>query len=284
MAEGKVLDGYQCALNVVRGDDTLVMCHTAGTGGAAGSSRFVCAHTAAEVYPVIQDMFPRHGVSRLDACEDYSGERSFEKLEAMLLKVARENGISVAPYGEGHIRPDGVRDPVKGRTWYFGSPKSAFRIVLYEKGKKYLSEGIPADPDWARLEVRVRPNSKAKHLVGSMGIDLVPHKLFSMSRWGVKVAELLGVQELARIQIGSVWRPNEQEQLAQRIVNMFDRGLEELLKTEGSAEAVGRLLFNVQSKTKEAKAVLYAEQRPSFPHESPLQGSDCGKLEIGALG
>lgn len=70
-----------------------------GRRSAKGSSQFVAASTASEVYPILRDMFPRHSVSRLDACEDYSGEGTWDKLEAMLTEICTRHGVSMAPFG-----------------------------------------------------------------------------------------------------------------------------------------------------------------------------------------
>lgn len=249
---GPLLNGYQQAYRVTREGEVLVQCLTAGTGSAAGSSMFDCAHTAAEVYPVLQEMFPEHNATRLDACEDYSGEGSWDALESILTRVCTEHGVSMAPYGEGHKKPDGSRDTTKGRSWYCGSKASPFRVVLYEKGLEQIAKGIPDDPTRVRLEVRIRPASHAKGVVG--GMRLVPSDLLGMSRWGKALGNALGAQGVPRVYIGSVWRPNEQEQVAMKIVRMFDRGLEHLLDLAGSAEAVGVLLYQVQEKVREAKA------------------------------
>lgn len=248
---GPLLNGYQESYRLVKEGECVVQCLTGGTGGAEGSSMFDCAHTASEVYPILQEMFPVHGVSRLDACEDYSGEGAWDTLEGILARICTEHNVTMSPFGGGHKRPDGTRDQTQGRSWYCGSKNSPFRVVLYEKGLEQIAKGIPDDPTRVRVELRIRPTSRAKHQLGEM--QLVPINLFGMSRWGKALGNALGAQGVPRVHIGSVWRPNEQEQVALKIVRMFDRGLEQLLDQSGSAEAVGRLLFEVQEKVRHAK-------------------------------
>lgn len=250
------LNGYKVAVQIVRDGHKLVHCLTGGSGTAKGSSQFVAASTANEVYPVLRDMFPRHSVSRLDACEDYSGQGAWDKLEAMLTEICTKHGVSMAPYGEGHVRPDGTRDKTKGRSWYCGSKASPFRIVLYEKGLEQLAKGVPADPTWVRLEVRVKPSSKAKEMVGST--DLKPADLLGFSRWGKDVGEYMGYQEIARVAVGSVWNPNDIERLELKIVRMFDRGIEELMR-EYPPEEIGRRLCEMHKRNREAMEALKAE-------------------------
>lgn len=250
---GPLLNGYTQGFQITRNDEEMVKCLTGGTGSAAGSSQFIAANTAHEVYPVLQEMFPKHCVTRLDAAEDYCGNGVFERLVTILTDVCREHRVSMSPFGEGHTRPDGTRDSTKGRSWYCGSKDSVFRVVLYEKGLEQIAKGIPADPTWCRLELRIRPKSKAKSMLGKL--SLVPSDLFGMSSWGESLGSRLGLEGIERLRIGSVWRPSDTEQMALKIVRMFDRGLDHLLEQSGSHEAVGRLLFAVQAKAREAKSL-----------------------------
>lgn len=252
---GDRLNGYQVSYQIVRKGHRLVQCLTGGPGAARGSSQFIAASTADEVYPVIRDMFPRHCISRLDACEDYYGEGCWDRLEAMLTKICGEHGVSMAPYGEGHTRPDGSRDVTKGRSWYCGSKASPFRIVLYEKGLEQLAKGIPDDPTRVRLEVRVRPSSKAKALVGSC--NLQPADLLGFSRWGKDVALFMGHEDIKRLAIGSVWNPTEQERLCLKIVRMFGKGIERLME-DHAPEEIGRMICEMQRQNREAEETLKA--------------------------
>lgn len=252
----KALNGYQQGFKFVRGEDLVLQAFTGGTGAALGSSQFVAASTAEEVYPVLQERFPGHSVSRLDAAEDFSGDGTWDRLEAMLTAIAAQHRVSMAPYGEGHKLPDGRRDQTKGRSWYFGSKNSTFRVVLYEKGLEQIAKGIPADPTWVRLEVRVRPSSKAKSLFGAH--KLVPFDLYGMSRWGADIGRMMEGPELTRYQIGSVWKPSEQDKVALKIVRMFDKGLDYLLTQYGTPEEVGRALFEAKAKNEEAGHLLKA--------------------------
>lgn len=247
------LNGYLCGFSIKRDDEIICRCFTSGSGSAAGSSQFDCASTASEVYPILQELHPQHSVSRLDAAEDLVGEGSWDKLEAMLSKVCTEYRVSMAPYGEGHKRPDGSRDATKGRTWYCGSKASAFRIVLYEKGLEQLAKGVPADPTWVRLEVRIRPSSKKKQEVGMM--KLQPDDILGFSGWGHAVGQQLGKQGLERIAIGSVWKPKEVEQLALKIVRMFDNGIERILEYV-SPEELGQIIAKAHQENRQATETL----------------------------
>ena len=216
-------NGYSQGYRIHREDQDLLHVFTYGTGAAEGSTQFEAASTASEVYPIIKELFPYHGVSRLDSAIDFVGADAWDLLVNLVCSVASKYGVSMAPFGEGHVRPDGTRDPLKGRTWYFGSKSSVFRIVLYEKGKEQLAKGNIADPTWVRLEVRIRPKSTAKELIGEM--NLQPSDLLRMSKWGKEVGESLGFLDLDRINIGSVWKPDDEQLLVTKIARLFNGGL-----------------------------------------------------------
>lgn len=250
----KPLNGYQQGFKLVRNGSLLCQAFTGGTGSARGSSQFVSASTASEVYPLLQDHFPGHSVSRLDAAEDFIGAGAWDRLVSLLTDIAARHRVTMAPYGEGHTRPDGTRDATKGRSWYFGSKTSTFRVVLYEKGLEQIAKGIPADPSWVRLEVRVRPSSKSKSIFGDR--NFTPSDLLGMSKWGLELAAFLGAPDLERYNIGSVWKPTEIEKVAQKIVRMFDRGLDQLLAEHGTPEAVGRALFKAKEINQKAESLI----------------------------
>lgn len=240
------LYGYASAMQLVRDEQRLVRVFMSGSGGSEGSTCFQSESMAHEVYPVLHRMFPRKGIARVDAAEDFSGAGTWQRLVAMLTSIAGRYGVSMRPEGEGHIRPDGTRDATRGRTWYFGSRKSVFQICLYEKGLQQLALGIPADPTWVRIEARAMPTSKNKHVLGQM--DLSPIDVFAMSKWGKEVADYMGASDLARINIGSVWRPSSTDDLAMKVVRMFDTTLDELLQQCGTHQAVTDLLWKTKNR------------------------------------
>jgi hypothetical protein len=77
-----------------------------------------------------------------------------------------------------------------------------------------------------------------------------------MSRWGVDIGQQLQGPELTRYNIGSIWKPTEQDKVALKIVRMFDRGLDYLLTHCGTPEQVGRMLYLVKEKSDQADSVF----------------------------
>lgn len=254
---GKAFDGYKVCFQLRRGDDLVCQALSDGTGGAEGSSQFVAASTAHEVFPILREMFPKYGISRLDAAEDYCELGAWDRLEAILTRIATANRVAMEPKGEGHKRSDGTRDKTKGRTWYFGGKSSVLQIVLYEKGLEQIAKGVPADPNWVRVEVRVKPNSKGKS-VFSMLDDLQPAMLFGMSAWSKQVGDALLMMDLKRFNVGTVWRPSDLDRTALHVATQFQAMLDELLVRHGTPEAAWLYLHGLKEKTDQAKALLAA--------------------------
>lgn len=252
---GKPKNGYSECYYLKNGDTLICQALTGGTGDAEGSSQFIAASTADRVYPIIRDLFPSHNVSRLDAAEDYCEEGAWGRLEAILTKIAKEHRVSMRPNGEGHKRPDGTRDKTKGRTWYFGGKSSVLQIVLYEKGLEMLSKGIPADPNWVRVEIRVHPSSKSKSLFAQIP-DLSPAMLFGMSAWSKAVGEALNVMDLKRFNVGTVWKPSDLERTALYIATQFAAALDGILVQQGSPERAWMYLQELSKRGEQARNAL----------------------------
>lgn len=130
---------------------------------------YASGSAARDVSRVVRDNFA-HSVSRADVAMDFVQGPSFfgttrESLRELLRgKVTLTDYVEVAPTGQ------------ESATFYAGSRKSEVRVRLYEKGK----EDASYDPDTARLEVQVRPGTKARKVYAS---SLEPIGFFGMARW-----------------------------------------------------------------------------------------------------
>ena len=73
--------------------------------------------------------------------------------------------------------------------------------------------------------------------------------------------------------IGSVWRPTELEEMAQKIVKVFDRSMDRLLEKYGSPEEVGRILYEVQQKARMAKQLKNSMQVETHGERAGISGN-----------
>jgi DNA relaxase NicK len=102
----------------------------------------------------LRSAFP-HRCTRVDACADFDAPGAFESLLGPCLEVKRDYKLKGSKAGDWDDYPE------DGRTLYLGAPSSPIRARLYEKGKQPEYRHL-AKPNWARIEVQVRPAKEAK--------------------------------------------------------------------------------------------------------------------------
>lgn len=113
-----------------------------------------------------------HSPSRVDLAVDLTGPGLFDATYDALVPLAKAQHprVEIEPRGDWVYRE-------KGRSAYFGSRQSVCQTVLYQKGLQQIhEEGSDADPDWVRLELRVRPDRSLRPQMA--GLDL--HSLFGL--------------------------------------------------------------------------------------------------------
>lgn len=98
-----------------------------------------------------------HRVTRVDSCADFDVPGAFEALLGPSTEVKKERRIMGGKAGDWDDFPE------KGRTLYLGSQSSPVRMRLYEKGLQPEYAHLER-PNWARIEVQVRPSKDAKPL------------------------------------------------------------------------------------------------------------------------
>lgn len=148
-----------------------------------------------------------HQVTRLDACEDWIEPGLFDLVSRHLIAYAMEHRIVINQQG------DWARG--EARTLYLGSPQSAVRLVLYEKG--YETGG---DKNWVRLEVRVRPKGAIARMVVS---EWLPGQAFGSSKWVVEALKGLGWDHLQSQSVGTVYRPSDDDRARLVLVKQYGK-------------------------------------------------------------
>ena len=194
----------------------------------------------ADVVPVFRKLFPDHGVSRVDACQDFIGATVFEDTHAFLVDAALAKGLRLDQHGDYHRKT--------GRTLYLGSTSSPVRVRWYEKGWEQVAKVeaghyvLPDDFDITRcrLETQYRPASRDKALVATYTPDDVAAAA-EWTRWAHSM--MLGV-DLARPQKVGVKRTSH-EQKMHHLFEQYGRTLlQELQNCEGVLVDVARNLFD----------------------------------------
>jgi hypothetical protein len=195
-------------------------------GDPDGESCFVqgTGRHAAPVAEWLRGWQPRHRVARADAAEDYSAPGAWDQISTVCLRVADEYRIDVEHAGDHHRA-------IKGRSFYLGGRTSVARAIVYEKGRQ-----LDGDPDWVRLELRVRPGSRdAKYRASS----LTPSELYGCSKWSAGLATRLGQPEVARMSLGTVYREEDVLRSRKFLLRQYGPTLRGLLGECGSWSEVG---------------------------------------------
>lgn len=183
--------GYRVGQVFRQGQDAMARVWWEGNEGVHVSTTSSHAHDLA---PLLRE-HGVHSVTRLDACEDWIEHGLFDRMANHLIAYAVEHHITITQLG------DWVRG--EARTLYLGSKHSAVRLVLYEKG---YEQG--ANPDWVRLEVRVRPKGRQAREAAS---HWTAGDAFGAARWVVEALQGLGWDHLQAKSIGTVYRPSNDE-------------------------------------------------------------------------
>lgn len=222
----KGMHGYTSGAEVHRGDHVLARIwwcdhdprmgvHVQGTGDDSPLVRRAL------------EAWPDHRPSRVDACEDWTGDAGlFDRLAPRLVAYAKETGLAINQMGDW--------ERGKARTLYLGAKSSAVQLVLYEKGHQL---GPLVDQTWVRLEVRVRPAKHARAQVAAW----VPGDAFRAG-WVPQALERIGWDHLERIAVGTQWRPSDQDRARAALVAQYGRTIQEWAEEVGGWEAIGDVL------------------------------------------
>ena len=195
---------------------------------------------APRVVNYLRQHYPSHSVSRVDVCEDFTGQGVFEKLDAMFVGVAENEGLRLDMAGDWHRQ--------RGRTRYIGARTSTSMVRVYEKGWQQFEQaraaGTPLPDDFditrTRVETQVRPHSKDKRSAATYTCADVA----SYAAWTRHAHSLLAGFELAAPAKDSRARSPHEKKL-HHLAKQYARTLRtELERQGGSFELLGKVLID----------------------------------------
>lgn len=181
-----------------------------------------------------------HSVSRIDVCEDYSGDKVFEQLDGLFVSIAMQHGLKLDQAG------DWLRE--NGRTRYIGSRSSTTMTRVYEKGWQQYADAkangtkLPDDFDISRtrVETQLRPPSKDKQAAAKYSCaDVVAY-----STWTRDASERLSGYELAKPLKATKSRSPHDKKLHYLMKQYGPTLLVELARQQGSFEQLGKVLID----------------------------------------
>jgi hypothetical protein len=218
--------GFNRAMAIKRGDTTLATVMWENLGDPGSDSCFVqgTGRHASPVAAWLREWQPKHRVARADVAEDYTGEGTWDRLSKLCFKVADDHGVKTEHAGDWHTG-------VAGRSVYLGGRQSVAREICYEKGKQ-----IGGDPNHVRMELRVRPATRAAKYQASQA---TPVELYGAARWSQDLCVRLGQPEVARLSLGTVYRDEDVQRARRSLLRQYGAVLQGLETECGSWTAVG---------------------------------------------
>lgn len=219
---GRAQNGYERAAELATGSIVKARIMWGGVNADHGVHVLASGDDAPVLARCVRERWPDHKVSRFDSCEDYDEPGAYERLREIALRVATKHDVKANEI-VSHRGDDGC-------TLYIGSPTSAVRGRIYEKGKQ-----LGGSPHWARAELQVRPSSKVKGVCSR----LPPSEVWGLSSWSQDLAVRMGNADLRRVAMAS-WRPTDFERAYTSMLRQYGNTLRTLLDDLGSWECVGK--------------------------------------------
>lgn len=172
-----------------------------------------------------------HRVTRVDACADFDAPRSFERLLEPCMEVKRRHRLKGARFGDWEDFPE------EGRTLMLGSPSSAVRVRLYEKGKQPEYRHLQR-PSWSRIEVQVRPAKEAKASFNRLS----PAGVWGASSWSRELASKVLEDHVDPHPAGTTYRRTERDAALAWMCKQYGAHLLSLASDLGGWDCLGLTL------------------------------------------
>jgi len=173
-------NGYaKSALLLDADEHVLAIMNYEGNNGARPNLRGTGPSAPAFAY-ALRERYPRHNVTRADACSDLLGAdfRAISDQARVMARRARTHGLSYVP-----------DDPKRGPTYQIGSKTSVTQMRIYRKDLEMIRKGADAaefPEPIVRIEQQVNPKGDALRLAFAR---CDPEDVFGASRVGRAVSE-----------------------------------------------------------------------------------------------
>lgn len=186
--------------------------------------------------------FP-HRVTRVDSCADFDAPGAFSRLLKPCTKVKKAHRIMGGKAGDWDDFPE------KGRTLYLGSTSSPVRARLYEKGLQPEYAHLDR-PNWARLEVQVRPK---KLEAGQSYSELSALEVWGAGRWTRELAGLVLEAHVDPHPAGTTYRLSDRETALRWMCKQYGPHLVSLAEDLGGWDCVGLTLRETLDELKKGR-------------------------------
>lgn len=187
----------------------------------------------------LRSRFP-HRCTRVDACADFDAPKAFERLYRACRTVKKAHRIVGGKYGDWEDFPE------RGRTLYMGASTSPVRMRLYEKGLQPEYAHLDR-PNWARIEVQVRPAKEAK----AEYAKLTPLEVWGGSKWSRDLAAHVLKEHVDPHPAGTTYKLSERDVALRWMCKQYGAHLLSLADDLGGWECVGLTLREMLNEERE---------------------------------
>jgi hypothetical protein len=198
----------------------------------------------------------------VDSAEDFNDAKAFERVRRIGRRVAKRHGLTFPAFTD-------ELTPTAGRTQYLGSPKSDYRVRLYEKGWEQVRKlgmrpgAVPEDfcilnevtgelvrpGDWVRLEGVFRPKDEEARRCAARAS---PEEVWGLSAWTLELAKEALALDLERLYIRTRKRTTDENAL-RWMCAQYAAVLRRLRLDVGGWEAVGQTIGKIVEGAKASK-------------------------------
>lgn len=173
----------------------------------------------------------QHRCTRVDACADFDAPGAFERLVEVCKAVKAEHRLIGEKQGDWDDHPE------LGRTAYYGARSSVARVRLYEKGLQPEYRHLER-PNWARLEVQVRPSKEAKTAFSKLS----PVEVWGASAWTRQLAAQVLEEHIDPHPAGTTYRHTERDAALRWMCKQYGAHLVDLAADLGGWDVMGLTL------------------------------------------
>jgi hypothetical protein len=228
----KAVNGYETAIKIHRGDNSLCRVQWGGNTGGMVQVR-ATGENSPQLAEIVRELWPEHRVQRADVCEDYSEPDVFDTLCSHAWWISEKHGLSANQLGDWERGdPDN-----KGRTLYIGSRRSLAYLRVYEKGKQRGSQSakdglsLATDFDHARAECEIKPQNKIQAFQLA---KISPRKLWAVTDWLNEYSMILFRKNMERIRLTRVSKTSSDELILAHMLDQYGPAMQRLAGANGS--------------------------------------------------
>jgi hypothetical protein len=239
---------YEHGYHVYREGDGVVA--TVLAGGNGYPFAYASGGWTESFVDLVRTYWPeQHLPTRIDSAEDFNDPNAFDRVRRIGRRLARKHRLHFPSFADD-------LNPTAGRTQYLGSPKSDYRVRLYEKGWEQVGKlgmrSVPDDfrilneatgelvrpGDWVRLEGVFRPkDDEARRAAAGAS----PYEVWGLTAWTSELAKEALALDLERLYIRTRKRTTD-EQTLRWMCSQYAAVLQRLRRDVGGWEAVGQTI------------------------------------------